>query len=80
MQVLVATLTLVWFALQGMQRFPAVSWTGDGQSCTHQELLRAILHGQPYISCDLTSPDATTLVRQYQSAVFNPIMRVHQVG
>ena len=46
----------------GMQRFPAVSWTGDGQSCTHQELLRGLLNGCPLTSCDLTSPDATTLV------------------
>ena len=52
-----------------MQRFPATAWTGDGQSCTHEELLRATLHGCPLISCDLTSPDATTLVRQYQSRV-----------
>ena len=63
----------------GMQRFPAVSWTGDGQSCTHQELLRGMLNGCPLTSCDLTSPDATTLVRQYQSAVFTPIMRVHMM-
>ena len=63
----------------GMQRFPAVTWTGDGQSCTHQELLRGVLNGCPLTSCDLTSPDATTLVRQYQSAVFTPIMRVHEM-
>jgi alpha-glucosidase (family GH31 glycosyl hydrolase) len=62
-----------------MQRFPAVTWTGDGQSCTHEELLRGVLNGAPYTSCDLTSPDATTLVRQYQSAVFTPIMRVHMM-
>ena len=63
----------------GMQRFPAISWTGDGQSCTHQELLRGMMNGCPLTSCDLTSPDATTLVRQYQSAVFTPIMRVHEM-
>ena len=63
----------------GMQRFPAISWTGDGQSCTHQEMLRGMLNGCPLTSCDLTSPDATTLVRQYQSAVFTPIMRVHMM-
>ena len=63
----------------GMQRFPAISWTGDGQSCTHEELLRGMMHGSPLTSCDLTSPDATTLVRQYQSAVFTPIMRVHMM-
>jgi alpha-glucosidase len=63
----------------GMQRFPAVSWTGDGQSCAHEELLRGMMHGSPLTSCDLTSPDATTLVRQYQSAVFTPIMRVHMM-
>lgn len=61
----------------GMQRYPAIAWTGDGQSCTHQELLRGILNGCPLVACDLTSPDATTLVRQYQSAVFTPIMCVH---
>jgi len=63
----------------GMQRFPAISWTGDGQSCTHEELLRGVMLGCPLTSCDLTSPDATTLVRQYQSAVFTPIMRVHMM-
>lgn len=63
----------------GMQRFPAISWTGDGQSCTHEELLRGMMNGCPLTSCDLTSPDATTLVRQYQSAVFTPIMRVHMM-
>jgi alpha-glucosidase len=63
----------------GMQRFPAISWTGDGQSCTHQELLRGMMNGCPLTSCDLTSPDAVTLVRQYQSAVFTPIMRVHEM-
>jgi alpha-glucosidase len=63
----------------GMQRYPAISWTGDGQSCTHQELLRGMMNGCPLTSCDLTSPDATTLVRQYQSAVFTPIMRVHEM-
>lgn len=36
-----------------------------------------MMNGCPLTSCDLTSPDATTLVRQYQSAVFTPIMRVH---
>ena len=50
-----------------------------GQSCTHQELLRGILNGAALVACDLTSPDATTLVRQYQSAVFTPIMRVHMM-
>jgi hypothetical protein len=63
----------------GMQRYPAISWTGDGQSCTHEELLRGMMNGCPLTSCDLTSPDATTLVRQYQSAVFTPIMRVHMM-
>ena len=71
------TLNRAWSP--GMQRFPATAWTGDGQSCTHEELLRATLHGCPLISCDLTSPDATTLVRQYQSAVFTPLMRVHMM-
>ena len=50
-----------------------------GQSCTHQELLRGIQNGAALVACDLTSPDATTLVRQYQSAVFTPIMRVHMM-
>ena len=45
----------------------------------HQELLRGMMNGCPLTSCDLTSPDATTLVRQYQSAVFTPIMRVHEM-
>ena len=38
-----------------------------------------MLNGCPMTSCDMTSPDATTLVRQYQSAVFTPIMRVHMM-
>ena len=37
------------------------------------------MSGQPYVCCDMTSPDATILVRQYQNAVFLPIMRVHQM-
>ena len=45
-----------------IQEFTWPGRTGDGQSCTHQELLRAITNGCPLISCDLTSPDATTLV------------------
>lgn len=63
----------------GMQRYAAITWTGDGADCSHQELLRGMMHGSPLTSCDLTSPDPTMLVRQYQSAVFSPIMRVQQM-
>mmetsp|Transcript_28013 Transcript_28013/g.83713 ORF Transcript_28013/g.83713 Transcript_28013/m.83713 type:complete len:315 (-) Transcript_28013:13-957(-) len=63
----------------GMQRFPAITWTGDGQDCSHTNILKFQEYGQVYSACDMTSPDATTLVRQYQNAVFLPIMRVHQM-
>eukprot|EP00047_Mylnosiga_fluctuans_P009080 m.261535 g.261535 ORF g.261535 m.261535 type:complete len:602 (+) comp24727_c0_seq1:570-2375(+) len=63
----------------GMQRFPAVTWSGDGQDCSHTMAIRFIMNGQPYVACDMTSPDATVLVRQYQNAVFLPIMRAHQM-
>ena len=63
----------------GMQRFPAVTWSGDGQDCSHRMALQFAMSGQPWICCDLTSPDATVLLRQYQNAVFSPIMRVHQM-
>lgn len=63
----------------GMQRFPAVTWSGDGQDCSHAMIIRFTMYGQLYTACDMTSPDATVLVRQYQNAVFMPIMRVHQM-
>lgn len=63
----------------GMQRYAGTSWTGDGQDCSHKKTLSWSLYGQLYTSCDMTSPDATILVRQYQNAVFLPIMRVHQM-
>eukprot|EP00045_Choanoeca_perplexa_P013099 m.146330 g.146330 ORF g.146330 m.146330 type:complete len:730 (-) comp16236_c1_seq1:702-2891(-) len=63
----------------GMQRYPAVTWTGDSQICTHAKILHFSMAGQPYGTCDMTSPDASVLVRQYQNAVFDPIMRVHQM-
>jgi hypothetical protein len=48
----------------GMQRFPAVTWTGDMQDCTHAKALDFAMWGQPYFTCDLTSPTATVLLRQ----------------
>ena len=42
-------------------------------------MLQFITSGQPYVACDMTSPDATVLLRQYQTAVTFPIMRVHQM-
>lgn len=63
----------------GMQQVPAVTWSGDGQDCSHAMALRFVMYGQPYVACDMTSPSATVLVRQYQNAVFLPIMRVHQM-
>ena len=62
------------------QRFPAITWSGDRQDCSHDMIMQFTLYGQLYTACDMTSPDATVLVRQYQNAVFMPIMRVHQVG
>ena len=63
----------------GMQRFPATTWTGDRQDCSHEVMLRFSMYGQPYHECDMTSTSPTDLVRQYQNAVFSPIMRVHQM-
>ena len=54
----------------GMQTFPAVTWTGDMQDCSHQKALMFAEWGQPYFTCDLTSPTATVLLRQYQGAVW----------
>ena len=61
----------------GMQRYAATTWTGDAQNCGLGYALQFALNGQPYTSCDMTAPDATVLVRQYQNAAFLPIMRVH---
>ena len=63
----------------GMQRFAATTWTGDGQDCSHAKLLSFAVAGQPYFACDMTSPDATVLVRQYAAATFMPTDRVHQM-
>lgn len=61
----------------GMQRNAAVSWTGDAQDCSHTKVLTFVTAGQLYAACDMTAPSATVLLRQYQNAVFLPIMRVH---
>jgi alpha-glucosidase len=61
----------------GMQRFGTTTWTGDRQNCSHPVLLSFTTKGQLFPSCDMTAPDATVLLRQYQTAVFMPIMRVH---
>lgn len=63
----------------GMQRYGASTWSGDAQNCGQEFALQFALAGQPYMACDMTSPDATVLVRQYQNAAFLPIMRVHQM-
>lgn len=63
----------------GMQRYPASTWTGDRQDCSHQVMLRFSMYGQPYHECDMTSENPTDLLRQYQNAVFSPVMRVHQM-
>jgi alpha-glucosidase (family GH31 glycosyl hydrolase) len=63
----------------GMQRYPATTWTGDDQDCSHAKVLGYAMAGQPYHECDMTSPTATVLVRQYQNAVLSPIFRVHQM-
>jgi alpha-glucosidase len=63
----------------GMQRAPAVTWTGDRQDCSHPTVLQFTAAGQLWTACDMTSPDATVLVRQYWNAVLLPIMRVHQM-
>jgi len=61
----------------GMQRHGAVTWSGDGQDCSHSMIVQMSLYGQALSCCDMTSPDATVLLRQYQNAVWSPIMRVH---
>jgi len=58
---------------------PTPSPSGDRQDCSHSAVLQFITSGQPYVACDMTSPDATVLLRQYQTAVTFPIMRVHQM-
>lgn len=63
----------------GMQRYPATVWSGDSQECSHIKTLGFVAVGQLYHECDLTSPSATVLVRQYQNAIFSPIFRVHQM-
>lgn len=61
----------------GMQSYPAISWTGDRQDCSHKTVLTFTTAGQLYTACDMTAPSASVLVRQYQNAVFLPIMRTH---
>lgn len=63
----------------GMQRYPATTWTGDDQDCSHAKVLGYAMAGQPFHECDMTSPTATVLVRQYQNAILSPIFRVHQM-
>jgi hypothetical protein len=60
-----------------MQTFPAITWTGDRQDCSHKTVLTFTTAGQLYTACDMTAPSASVLVRQYQNAVFLPIMRTH---
>ena len=82
-QALVAPLKRFWSINRsfqpGMQTNAATSWTGDAQDCSHTKMLSFTTAGQLYHSCDMTSPSATVLVRQYQNAIFSPIMRVHQM-
>lgn len=61
----------------GMQRHGAATWSGDGQDCSHAMTVQMSLYGQALSCCDMTSPDATVLLRQYQNAVWSPVMRVH---
>ena len=63
----------------GMQRYAASTWTGDDQDCSHPKVLGYVAAGQPWHECDMTSPSATVLVRQYQNAILGPIFRVHQM-
>ena len=63
----------------GMQVYAASTWTGDDQDCSHVKVLGFAAAGQPYHECDMTSPSATVLVRQYQNAILSPIFRVHQM-
>jgi alpha-glucosidase len=63
----------------GMQRYSASTWTGDDQDCSHQKVLGYAASGQLYHECDMTSPSATVLVRQYQNAILSPVFRVHQM-
>ena len=61
----------------GMQRYAAATWSGDRQDCSHRMLIRFAMYGQPYAACDMTSPTANVLLRQYQNAVWMPLMRSH---
>jgi alpha-glucosidase len=61
----------------GMQRNPSITWTGDRQDCSHATVLTFTTAGQLYTACDMSAPSATVLLRQYQNAIFLPIMRVH---
>jgi alpha-glucosidase len=61
----------------GMQSYPAITWTGDRQDCSHKTVLTFTTAGQLFTACDMAAPDTAGLVRQYQNAVFLPIMRTH---
>ena len=66
----------------GMQRLVATVWSGDGQDCSHQMVLKFLDRGASYSTCDMRDDgdvSGTVLVRQYQNAVFLPLMRVHQM-
>lgn len=64
----------------GLQAFPAVVWSGDDQDCSHAMALSFVAKGMLYATCDMRdNHDAVALLRQYQNAVFLPIMRVHQM-
>jgi alpha-glucosidase len=67
----------------GLQRFPAVTWSGDGSDCSHAMALRFVRGGASLITCDMRSDgsgkDPLPLLRQYQNAVFLPVMRVHEL-
>ena len=52
----------------GMQRLGATVWSGDGQDCSHQMVLKFLDRGASYSTCDMRDDgdvSGTVLVRQY---------------
>ena len=45
------TFMLIWWCEQycaGMQRFPAITWSGDRQDCSHNMIIEFTMYGQLY--------------------------------
>ena len=59
----------------GMQRFPATTWTGDRQDCSHEVMLRFSMYGQPYHECasplpprSARAPEQTSMLGEVASS------------